>query len=712
MGRALRIRGRITGGLTFLLLCGWAAAVPAGPPQAEAVLNWKLRTRVETAKGTGRYHTITRAEQWDARKTALIVCDVWDLHHCLNAVRRVEELAPRLERFIKEARARGVTIIHAPSDCMDAYKDHPARRHATAVPRAKDLPADIASWCSRIPAEERGRYPIDQSDGGEDDDVAEHQAWAAHLKEMGRNPRAPWKMQTDLLTIEPGDYVSDKGEEIWNILQHQGISNVILAGVHTNMCVLGRPFGLRQMARNGKKVVLVRDLTDTMYNPQRWPYVSHFTGTDLIVEHVEKFVCPTVTSDQLLGGRPLRFKHDTRPTVALVLAEEEYKTFETLPAFASRFLGKDFRVNTIFARADDRNDLPGLEALDEADVLLLSAHRRLLEPEQLAIVRRFVQAGKPVVGIRTASHAFAPREGPIPPGRAAWPEFDREVFGGNYHLHHGNTDPQGPKTFVKVANAAAAGDVLLTGWPSEELVVRSWLYKTSPLAKGTRVLLTGRVADRVPHEPVAWTFTRADGGRSFYTSLGHPEDFALPAFVRLLLNGVYWAAGLAVPRDVQLEPDKGAYQRHWNPMPVPSAWADGSHGVLKDFAGTAWYRCLVLVPAQWSGRDLHLALGEMHGTPKVFFNGHKLDSSRPACRIAADRVDAGTLNLLAVRLSAGKDGGLLGEPEVRCGKERIGLSGQWQFRTGDDPSWSHYELPAKFAAPTDVLFEPRTRLAR
>ena len=87
---------------------------------------------------------------------------------------------------------------------------------------------------------------------------------------------------------------------------------MILLGVHTNMCVLGRPFGLRQMAKNGKNVVLMRDMTDTMYNPERWPYVSHFDGTDLIVEHIEKFVCPTITSVDFLGGEPFRFKNDRR----------------------------------------------------------------------------------------------------------------------------------------------------------------------------------------------------------------------------------------------------------------------------------------------------------------------------------------------------------------------------------------------------------------
>ena len=78
--------------------------------------------------------------------------------------------------------------------------------------------------------------------------------------------------------------------------------------------MLGRPFGLRQLAKNGKNVVLMRDLTDTMYNPARWPYVSHFRGTDLIIEHIEKYVCPTVTSDQVVGGQPFRFKGDVRET--------------------------------------------------------------------------------------------------------------------------------------------------------------------------------------------------------------------------------------------------------------------------------------------------------------------------------------------------------------------------------------------------------------
>src|SRR5262249_41619074 len=183
---------------------------------------------------------------------------------------------------------------------------------ADGAQKAANLPRDIGTWCYRIPAEEQDIYPIDQTDGGCDTEPAEQKAWEQKLKAMGRNPNAPWLRQIDVLKVHDGDAISDSGVEIWNLLEQRGIRNVILVGVHTNMCVLGRPFGLRQMAQNCKNVVLMRDMTDTMYNPARRPFVSHFQGTDLIVQHIEKYVCPTITSDQLLGGTPFRFKGDVR----------------------------------------------------------------------------------------------------------------------------------------------------------------------------------------------------------------------------------------------------------------------------------------------------------------------------------------------------------------------------------------------------------------
>jgi nicotinamidase-related amidase len=296
---------------------GLACLSPA--PAGAEPLSLRLRSQVETpgAAANGGYQTVEKSANWDPKATAIIVCDMWDLHHSRNAVLRLKEMAPRMDLLLKNARARGVLIIHAPSSCMETYKDHPARKRALAVPISRNLPPDIGKWCYQIPAEAKGTYPIDQAKGENDDEPNAQKQWLAQLAAMGREPGHPWKSETDLLTIDSdADVISDNGEEIWSILENRGIGHVILTGVHTNMCVLGRPFGLRQMAKNGKDVVLLRDLTDTMYNPERAPYVNHFAGTDLIIAHVEKYVCPTITSDQFLGGSPFRFEGDQRASAS------------------------------------------------------------------------------------------------------------------------------------------------------------------------------------------------------------------------------------------------------------------------------------------------------------------------------------------------------------------------------------------------------------
>ena len=279
---------------------------------ASSAFDMTLRQRVKSTNTNWDYQVQKVQQTWKARETAVIVCDMWDLHHCKNAVTRVGEMTPRMNELLIKARKAGALIIHSPSSCMDFYEGHPGRLKAKSAPTAANLPDDIGAWCYVIPEEEQGVYPIDQSDGGEDDDPIEHEEWAKYLESIGRNPRAPWIRQVDTLQIDENDAITDDGKEVWNLLEHHKIKNVILLGVHTNMCVLGRPFGLRQMAKNGKNVVLMRDMTDTMYNPKMWPYVDHFRGTELIVEHIEKYVCPTVTSDQLLGGKPFHFKGDPR----------------------------------------------------------------------------------------------------------------------------------------------------------------------------------------------------------------------------------------------------------------------------------------------------------------------------------------------------------------------------------------------------------------
>jgi len=520
--------GFVTLGLSSLGL----AQVPSNPP----AWTLELRHQVPIQEGATNYHRVTNRAQWDAKKTALVICDVWDSHHCLNAVRRVGQVAPRIDQLARELRNQGATVIHAPSDCMDFYKDSPARKRAMAIPIRSDTPEEIAKWCDQIEGESSDAYPVDQSDGGEDDDPAEHAQWASRLSSLGRDPKRPWIRQTEAIEIDSAlDFVSDSGKEIWNILKSRGIEHVVVCGVHTNMCVLGRPFGLRQLKRHGFDAVLVRDLTDTMYNPLRWPYVNHFSGTDRVIDHIERVVCPTVSSEQWLGQKAFRFPSDTRKHWVVLIAEDEYKTDQTLVRWAREQLEKEFRVSFVFSKADDLNSLVGLDVISQADALLVSVRRRPLPADQLNQIRSFVASGKPVLGIRTASHAFSLR-GKAPTDELAdWPEFDAEVFGGNYTNHHGND------LIATVSVAKHSDHPLVSSKDFGKEIFQSGgsLYKVSPLRPGTNVLWMGQIANQ-PAEPVAWTFVRADAGRSFYTSLGHESDFANDAFSALLLNAAHW----------------------------------------------------------------------------------------------------------------------------------------------------------------------------
>lgn len=240
--------------------------------------------------------SLTRVQELKPSRTAVVICDMWDRHWCQSATKRVAELAPRVNDVAAHMRNLGALIVHAPSGTLRMYQTHPARQAAVSAPAIADH-GDLLEWSYHDPAHE-AMLPIDDSDGG-----------------CSCSPRcpehSPWTRQISEIEIRDVDIIAD-GIEVFNVYAERAVQNVILLGVHANMCVLGRPFGIRQSIRRGLNVLLMRDLTDSMYNPARRPRVDHFTGTDLIVRHIETYWCSTLTSDQIIGGRPFRFSEDTR----------------------------------------------------------------------------------------------------------------------------------------------------------------------------------------------------------------------------------------------------------------------------------------------------------------------------------------------------------------------------------------------------------------
>jgi nicotinamidase-related amidase len=233
----------------------------------------------------------TMTATWKSTQTAIIICDMWDTHTCAGAARRVGELAPKLNDFVKAARADGVLIVHAPSDVIKFYEGTPQRQRAKDAPLAK---ASIPFKWNRLDPAREGPLPIDDSDWCDCEKKCP-------IKEIEATKKWPWTRQIATIEISPEDVISADGQEIYNVFKQRGITNVMLTGVHTNMCVLGRSFGIRQMVMLGMNTVLVRDLTDGLYDPRKPPHVSHDAGVGLLVGHIEKYWCPSITSADVLN---------------------------------------------------------------------------------------------------------------------------------------------------------------------------------------------------------------------------------------------------------------------------------------------------------------------------------------------------------------------------------------------------------------------------
>lgn len=208
--------------------------------------------------------------------------------------------------------------------------------------------------------------------------------------------------------------------------------------------------------------------------------------------------------------------------VCLVSGSLEYNSDASL-AKLQKHLEKNFDVvcSRAFIKDKNESDLPGLEHLKSCDVMLLFTRRLKITGDQLDQVKKYCRAGKPIVGLRTASHAFQ-----------NWLELDQEILGGNYKGHY----KEGPMTAVEVAPQAKDHPILAGVMPFKS---QGSLYKNTGLAKDVDILLRGAIPGH--DEPIAWTRIHNEG-RIFYTSLGHQRDFDDPSFIRLVVNSLFWTA--------------------------------------------------------------------------------------------------------------------------------------------------------------------------
>jgi len=222
---------------------------------------------------------------------AIILCDVWN-----NSSDSVNEMDAFMNEVVKTARDKGIFIINAPADCMDYYKDTPQRKHAQDAPYAQP-PFEI----KRRVEDSDYEPPLPGTFGH-----LGHRIDTKKPSVQSVKPTYRWTKQNDAIEIMPGDAVSESGQEIYNLLEQRGIDNVIIMGFATDICMLRRSYGIRQMVYNGKNIMLCRDLTDIS---------SQHTGThsddlQLMIEHIEKYWCPSITSESLTNKPPFQFRDD------------------------------------------------------------------------------------------------------------------------------------------------------------------------------------------------------------------------------------------------------------------------------------------------------------------------------------------------------------------------------------------------------------------
>ncbi|MHC1591513.1 MAG: cysteine hydrolase family protein [Candidatus Helarchaeales archaeon] len=222
---------------------------------------------------------------WDPEETVLIIVDLWDLHWCSGANERLVDILGRANTTIKRARESGISIIHAPSETMDYYRNYRQRKRMM-LERARVVPENFFELILQRFRHWR-HFPIRVgSDGG---------CYCDPPCKIGR----VWRSQHDAIEILDSDLISDRIDEIFGYLRNHRKKNIIYLGVHANMCIMNRPFGLYKMMRLGYNCLLIRDLTDVMYNPGTWPYVSHGRAKELVLRYIEQYLCPTITSDEI-----------------------------------------------------------------------------------------------------------------------------------------------------------------------------------------------------------------------------------------------------------------------------------------------------------------------------------------------------------------------------------------------------------------------------
>ncbi|MBK8503501.1 MAG: ThuA domain-containing protein [Saprospiraceae bacterium] len=238
------------------------------------------------------------------------------------------------------------------------------------------------------------------------------------------------------------------------------------------------------------------------------------------------------------GWNPIKWDPGKAKNVVFLVSEDvnNYEADRTIPLFAQQ-LEKNFNFKAhVLLGEGPRSayEFPDLSILKEADLVVVFCRRLALPESQMASIKEYIQNGNPVLGIRTANHAFSDRTDSIEVGYVDWWGFVPEVLGCENRGYGAEELGADIRMVPDQANHPILKGIQKMNWHT----IGS-LYRVVPTLDTTAtILLTGSVEQY--EEPVAWTRETNNGGEVFYTSLGHPMDFENPDFINMVNQAITW----------------------------------------------------------------------------------------------------------------------------------------------------------------------------
>jgi hypothetical protein len=685
----------------FTLLAG-------GLPASAADLDLRLARR-DPETGVPREETI----RLDSGRLAVVVVDMWNWHWCKTAAARVGALVPRMELVLRELRGLGVQVCFCPTDSVDAYVGTPQRERVFAVDPVP-LPDPVLVECPEPP----------------------NGPGCACIERCRVN--YGWNAMHPGLTIAAADLMPNSRETLYSLLRARGTTHILYMGVHTQVCLLGKDVGLRNMKALGFECILARDLTDSHpdYDPANG--IDPDGLTQRTIEHFERWLCATIDAKaelERLGHWPHDEPVDPVRAAPWGTRERphlfEERTIVTLSFPADR--GAEIRFTADGGDPGPESPLYAgpFELVDSADLRVAAFRdgRVTSLPTRLVYAKLAPRPPRPDIAIgdlkarrfagpghspSDSSHRYSPVSGP--------PQVDRTNRGQALRLHdrvyrHG-MGVHAPNHMIYDVDPSWGRFVALAGM--DEYILDTELG--SDLARVPsaifRVFIDGEPVAESPVQRCAtkaWRFdVRIPEGAKIIslavdpTADGNREDLAN------WVNAGFILRGSEGTRDL---------------VEVP--------GEIEELAGArdgfAWCRSFVRVPDGFDRERIVLEIPVIDDSDEVYWNGaiigrtgtmppapYRSGTDTPrSYPVPARLLSASGWNTIAVRIFDG--GGAAGirihVPYISDGSKRLDLSGEWEYSIGDDATWSRpiedaeriRRSRARFGADSVVRSEERGR---